>query len=518
MTVAVVAEKPSVARDIARVLGASQRGDGRLSGGGYVVTWAIGHLVRLAEPPEIRPEWKRWAAGDLPLLPSEWPLVVAERTQDQFRAVKRVLRDPDVTEIVCATDAGREGELIFRYILAAAECRKPVRRLWISSLTPEAIKRGFSSLRPLSDFDPLADSAHARARADWLVGMNLSRAATLAHGELFSVGRVQTPTLALLVEREKAIRAFVAEEYLEVEAEFASDEAAAAEPGRDAPAPGWCLPRDVVPRRPADARGPAIAEGRSRGEGHRRASAERTGAGGVGRVGDAPPPAAAPLRPHRAAAAREPAPRPLREGDAGRRAGALRGEEAPHLPAHRQPAPLERRGRGTARGGRGDRGALLPAPRPRDRRAAPGPALRGRLEGDRPPRHRPHRGLGRRARPEPRRAPRLRPRVPAAAHGVARRSRLRGHLGRHAGVERLGAWTASRARAPRWSRSAGRPSTRLSRARPGRRPAATGGTTRAIRRRTSRRASPPASRSASPRSKPSRRRRGRPAASPTRRC
>ena len=216
MTVAVVAAKPSVARDIARVLGAPQRGDGRLSGGGYVVTWAIGHLVRLAEPPEIRPEWKRWAAGDLPLLPSEWPLVVAERTQDQFRAVKRVLRDPDVTEIVCATDAGREGELIFRYILAAAECRKPVRRLWISSLTPEAIGRGFAALRPLSDFDPLADSAHARARADWLVGMNLSRAATLAHGELFSVGRVQTPTLALLVEREKAIRAFVVEKYLAV--------------------------------------------------------------------------------------------------------------------------------------------------------------------------------------------------------------------------------------------------------------------------------------------------------------
>jgi DNA topoisomerase-3 len=238
VTVAVVAEKPSVARDIARVLGASLRAEGCLSGGGYVVTWAIGHLVRLAEPPEIRPEWKRWAAGDLPLLPSEWPLVVAERTRDQFRAVKRALRDPDVTEVVCATDAGREGELIFRYILEAAGCRKPARRLWISSLTPEAIRRGFAALRPLCDFDPLADSAHARARADWLVGMNLSRAATLAHGELFSVGRVQTPTLALLVEREKAIRAFVAEEYLEVEAEFASDEATAAEPGRDAPTRG----------------------------------------------------------------------------------------------------------------------------------------------------------------------------------------------------------------------------------------------------------------------------------------
>ena len=220
MSIAVVAEKPSVARDIARVLGASQKDEGTLAGGGYVITWAIGHLVHLAEPPEIRPEWKRWVATDLPLLPAEWPLVVAESTKRQFAVVKKVLRDPEVSEVVCATDAGREGELIFRYILAAAGCRKPVRRLWISSLTPEAIRRGFAALRPLSDFDPLADSAHARARADWLVGMNLSRAATLAHGELFSVGRVQTPTLALLVEREKAIRAFVPEDYVEVVATF----------------------------------------------------------------------------------------------------------------------------------------------------------------------------------------------------------------------------------------------------------------------------------------------------------
>jgi DNA topoisomerase-3 len=221
VTVAVVAEKPSVARDLARVLGASRHGEGVLSGGGYLVTWALGHLVRLAEPPEIRPEWKRWSAGDLPLLPSEWPLVVAEATKSQFAVVKKALRSPEVSEVVCATDAGREGELIFRYILEAAGCRKPVHRLWISSLTPEAIRRGFASLRPLSDFDSLADSAHARARADWLVGMNLSRAATLAHGELFSVGRVQTPTLALLVEREQAIRAFVPEAYLEVVATFA---------------------------------------------------------------------------------------------------------------------------------------------------------------------------------------------------------------------------------------------------------------------------------------------------------
>jgi DNA topoisomerase-3 len=220
LSVVVLAEKPSVARDIARVLGASQRAEGYLHGNGYVVTWAIGHLVRLAEPHEMRPEWKRWTAEALPLIPDEWPLLVAEDTRAQFAVVKELLRERDVREIVCATDAGREGELIFRYIYAASGCARPVRRLWISSLTPDAIRKGFAALRPLSDFDPLADAAQGRSRADWLVGMNLSRAATLAHGELFSVGRVQTPTLALLVEREQAIRAFVPEDYLEVVATF----------------------------------------------------------------------------------------------------------------------------------------------------------------------------------------------------------------------------------------------------------------------------------------------------------
>ncbi len=220
MSVVVVAEKPSVARDVARVLGASQRAEGYLHGNGYEVTWAIGHLLRLAEPDEIRPEWKRWTREQLPLLPAEWPLRVAEETQAQFAVVKRLLAAREVSEVVCATDAGREGELIFRYIQEAAGCRKPVRRLWISSLTPEAIRRGFLALRPQADFDALADAAHGRARADWLVGMNLSRAATLAGGELFSVGRVQTPTLALLAERERAIQAFVPEDYLEVVAEF----------------------------------------------------------------------------------------------------------------------------------------------------------------------------------------------------------------------------------------------------------------------------------------------------------
>ena len=164
-TIAVLAEKPSVARDIARVLGATSRGDGYLHGNGYVVTWAVGHLAALAQPHEIKPEWRLWRRDLLPILPNRWPLVVYEKTKGQFEIM------------VCATDAGREGELIFRYIYEAAQCAKPVSRLWISSLTPEAIRKGFETLRPSSDYDALADAARGRSRADWLVGMNLSRRA-----------------------------------------------------------------------------------------------------------------------------------------------------------------------------------------------------------------------------------------------------------------------------------------------------------------------------------------------------
>jgi DNA topoisomerase-3 len=226
--IAVVAEKPAVARDIARVLGAERRGDGCLVGNGYVVTWAIGHLVGLAQPHEIRPEWRRWQREALPMLPREWPLVVAEERREQFEAVRRILDDGEVERVVCATDAGREGELIFRYIYEAAGCNKPVSRLWISSLTAEAIRRGFDRLREGRDLDPLAAAARGRSRADWLVGMNLSRACTLAFGEDLTVGRVQTPTLAMVVERELAIRAFVPEDYFEVVATFALAPAAAA--------------------------------------------------------------------------------------------------------------------------------------------------------------------------------------------------------------------------------------------------------------------------------------------------
>ncbi|MBK9756227.1 MAG: DNA topoisomerase 3 [Nannocystis sp.] len=220
MTTAVIAEKPSVARDIAAALGATRRGEGCFTGEGYVVTWAIGHLVALAQPHEIDPAWKRWSLSTLPMLPSQFPLVVVPDTRDQFTVVRRVLCDRSVTQVICATDAGREGELIFRYIYEAAGCTKPVRRLWISSLTPDAIHDGLSRLRSSDEYDGLADAARGRSRADWLVGMNLSRAYSLVFDQDLSVGRVQTPTLAILVERELAIRDFVPEDYREVQARF----------------------------------------------------------------------------------------------------------------------------------------------------------------------------------------------------------------------------------------------------------------------------------------------------------
>jgi DNA topoisomerase III len=228
VTVVVVAEKPSVARDIAQVVGAQTRASGWLHGNGYVVTWAIGHLVGLAQPHEINPDWKAWRAESLPMLPEQWPLAVLDSTKDQFKTVRKLILGRDVEYVICATDAGREGELIFRFLYEAAGCRKPVRRLWISSLTASAIKSGLLAMKDGSTYDSLAAAARGRAQADWLVGMNLSRAYTIAQGETLSVGRVQTPTLAMLVERELEIREFVPEDYIEVVGTFgaASDEGA----------------------------------------------------------------------------------------------------------------------------------------------------------------------------------------------------------------------------------------------------------------------------------------------------
>lgn len=221
----VIAEKPSVARDLARVLGATGKRKGYISGERYDVSWAIGHLVEIAEPGMIDPSWRRWDLGALPMLPKEFPLVVREGASEQYAIVERLLRDPIYAEIVCATDAGREGELIFRDLIAKAGV-KGVRlsRLFIRSLTDEAIERGFRSLKPLSEYDGLYHAAYGRSRADWLVGMNLSRFYSLRYDERLSVGRVQTPTLALLVEREQAIRAFVPEDYLELRVNFEAAE------------------------------------------------------------------------------------------------------------------------------------------------------------------------------------------------------------------------------------------------------------------------------------------------------
>ncbi|MBI5446291.1 MAG: RecQ family ATP-dependent DNA helicase, partial [Deltaproteobacteria bacterium] len=225
-SVVVLAEKPSVARDLARVLGATRQAQGYLEGAGHAVTWAIGHLVALAEPDRMDPSWKAWRWGALPLLPKVWPLEVLPATRRQFAVVERLLNRRETELVVCATDAGREGELIFRYIYEKAGCRKPVKRLWLSSLTPEAIAEGFRKLRAGSELDPLADAAKGRSRADWLVGMNLTRAYTLAFRQgrdVLSVGRVQTPTLALIAERDRSIREFVPEKYREVVASFAPE-------------------------------------------------------------------------------------------------------------------------------------------------------------------------------------------------------------------------------------------------------------------------------------------------------
>ncbi|MBR5560238.1 MAG: DNA topoisomerase 3 [Clostridia bacterium] len=216
----VVAEKPSVARDIARVLGARDRGENCLIGGGYVVTWAIGHLVTLKEPQELDERYTKWRAQDLPILPERMETKVIRKTSAQFKSVKALMNDKETESIVCATDSGREGELIFRYIYEQAGCKKPVMRLWISSMTDEAIRQGFDSLRPSSDYDALYASARCRADADWLIGMNATRAYTLRYNVLLSVGRVQTPTLSMLVRRRKEIDTFVPQTYYTVRADF----------------------------------------------------------------------------------------------------------------------------------------------------------------------------------------------------------------------------------------------------------------------------------------------------------
>ncbi|MDD2958753.1 MAG: DNA topoisomerase III [Lachnospiraceae bacterium] len=213
MKTLVIAEKPSVGRDIARVLGCSQKGNGMLEGREYVVTWALGHLVTLADPEDYDKKYVKWDMETLPMMPERMKLVVIPQTAKQFGVVKSQLYRKDVGDIVIATDAGREGELVARWILDKTECRKPIRRLWISSVTDKAIKEGFAHLKNGHEYDNLYRAAVARAEADWLVGMNGTRALTCKHNAQLSCGRVQTPTLAMIARREEEIRKFQPQEY-----------------------------------------------------------------------------------------------------------------------------------------------------------------------------------------------------------------------------------------------------------------------------------------------------------------
>lgn len=212
----VLAEKPSVARDIARVLNCHKNLPGAIEGSQYVVTWALGHLVTLADPEEYDQKFKEWNLSYLPMLPKKWNLVVIKQTSKQYHNVKAQLFRKDISDIIIATDAGREGELVARWILDKSGCRKPLRRLWISSVTDKAIREGFSHLKDGSQYNALYYAAKSRAEADWLVGINATRALTCKYNAQLSCGRVQTPTLAIIAHREKEIRSFKPQEYYEL--------------------------------------------------------------------------------------------------------------------------------------------------------------------------------------------------------------------------------------------------------------------------------------------------------------
>ena len=212
----VLAEKPSVARELARVLGCKKSSEGFLEGERYIVTWALGHLVELAPPEDYDKAWAKWDLLTLPMLPDKMKTVVIPQSGRQFRAVQSLMRRGDVSDLVIATDAGREGELVARWIMEKAGWKKPAKRLWISSQTDKAIKEGFAHLRPAADYDNLYHSARARSVADWVVGLNVTRALTCKYNAQLSAGRVQTPTLALIVDREEEIRKFQPKEFFAV--------------------------------------------------------------------------------------------------------------------------------------------------------------------------------------------------------------------------------------------------------------------------------------------------------------
>lgn len=216
----VLAEKPSVAKEIARVLGCKEKHKSSFEGPGYVVTWALGHLVELAEPEDYDPKYRTWNLEDLPIVPAKMNLKVIRETSHQYKAIAQLCKRSDIGELIIATDAGREGELVARWIMELANWRKPFKRLWISSQTDKAIREGFDKLKPGREYDRLYASAVCRAEADWLIGLNVTRALTSKYNAQLAAGRVQTPTLAMLMEREKEIAGFQPVPYWTVSADF----------------------------------------------------------------------------------------------------------------------------------------------------------------------------------------------------------------------------------------------------------------------------------------------------------
>ena len=212
----IVAEKPSVAMAYAKVLGATNRQDGYLEGNGYLVSWCVGHLVELAPPNIYDAKYVKWSIADLPILPQKWQYLVSASTKKQFGILQKLMHRPDVDSVICATDAGREGELIFRLVYQQAGCKKPSSRLWLSSMEENAIREGFAHLKPSTEYDALYNAALCRERADWMVGINASRLFSCLYGQPLAVGRVMTPVLAMTVVREAAIAAFTPERFYTV--------------------------------------------------------------------------------------------------------------------------------------------------------------------------------------------------------------------------------------------------------------------------------------------------------------
>ena len=339
----VIAEKPSVGRDLTRVLpGSFTKQEGYLESDDHVVTWAVGHLVQLAEPDEYDPKFKKWKMADLPIVPDDFRLVVRdERSRKQMTVIQRNLGRDDVANVVNACDAGREGELIFAWLYEKAGAKKPVQRLWLSSMTTGAIKQAFGALRPGEEFHKLEEAARSRSEADWIVGMNATRAATIRLRSSFdgavSLGRVQTPTLAILARREVEIREFKPEKYWLVDATLR------AHGGRQGP----------QVRRPLPRRREAADRERRGGRGDRRRRPRPGRADHQARDDDQEGARAAPLRPDLAPARRQHALRLLGPPHARGRPAALRGAQGAHLPAHQLALPLDRHDQRDQADGRG---------------------------------------------------------------------------------------------------------------------------------------------------------------------